>query len=155
MAGDLLLIVAVLAWAAYTAGGRDLVSRHGPVPTTAWSLIGGSLLYLPIGLVALAPAQSRAQIAHASAGAWLGVVYLAVGTSVLSYLLWYWALGHLAAARVAVFTNLQPLATAVLAHFALGEQITLEFVAGAVVVMAGVALAQTGRRGLPETPPEP
>src|SRR2546425_7385142 len=32
----------------------------------------------------------------------------------ISYLLWSWALAHLAAARVAIFTNLQPLATALL-----------------------------------------
>ena len=40
--GDLLLVFAVLAWAAYTTGGRKVVARHGPLPTTAWSLVGGT-----------------------------------------------------------------------------------------------------------------
>jgi drug/metabolite transporter (DMT)-like permease len=156
--GDLLLLGAVLAWAGYTAGGRPLVASHGALPTTAWSLIGGTLLYLPVGLVALLLPSAQAQIAHASPAAWGGVAYLSVVTSVIAYLLWYWALKHLAAAQVAVFTNLQPLATAVLAHFALGERITVEFVGGALVVMAGVALAQAGRaRDAPvqDAPPEP
>jgi len=51
-------------------------------------------------------------------------VYLIVMTSVVAYLLWSWALAHLAAARVAVFTNLQPLATALLAQAFLGERVT-------------------------------
>src|SRR2546430_124103 len=50
LVGDLLLFVAVLRWAVSTAEGRGLVTEHGPVPTIAWTLIGGTLLYLPIGL---------------------------------------------------------------------------------------------------------
>ena len=86
--------------------------------------------------------ENRADIAHASREAWWGVVYLCVVTSVIAYLLWYFALKHLAAARVAVFTNLQPLATALLAHVFLGEHVTPAFVCGALVVISGVLLAQ-------------
>lgn len=142
--GDLLLVFAVLAWAAYTTGGRKVVARHGPLPTTAWSLVGGTLLFLPVGLGTLALPSTRDQLAHASGAAWGGIAYLSILTSVVAYLLWYWALAHLPAARVAVFSNLQPLATAVLAQFTLGEQITPQFIGGALVVMAGVVLAQTG-----------
>jgi drug/metabolite transporter (DMT)-like permease len=69
-------------------------------------------------------------------------VYLIVMTSVVAYLLWSWALAHLAAARVAVFTNLQPLATALLAQVFLGERVTAGFFAAAAVVIAGVLIAQ-------------
>ena len=140
--GDLLLLVAVVAWAIYTAEGREVVSRFGAVPTIAWTLIAGTVLFLPLGIGSLLVPSNRVAFSHASREAWWGVVYLIVITSVVAYLLWYWALKHLAAARVAVFTNLQPLATALLAHFFLGEQITLGFVVGACVVIAGVLLAQ-------------
>ncbi len=140
--GDLLLLVAVVAWAVYTAEGREVVTKFGALPTIAWTLIGGTLLFLPFGLASLLVPANRADIAHASREAWWGVLYLVVVTSVIAYLLWYWGLKHLAAARVAVFTNLQPLATALLAHFFLGEHMTLSFFAGAVVVISGVLLAQ-------------
>ena len=140
--GDLLLLVAVVAWAVYTAEGRELVGRHGALPTIAWTLIGGTLLFLPLGLGSLLWPSNRAALAAASPEAWWGVLYLVVITSVVAYLLWYWALKHLAAARVAVFTNLQPLATAALAHFFLGEHVTLAFLCGALVVISGVLLAQ-------------
>ena len=156
--GDLLLIGAVLAWAVYTALGRPLVARHGAMPTTAWSLIGGTALYLPIGLATLLVPANRAQMAQASPAAWSGILYMALAASVVAYLLWYWALKHLAAAQVAVFSNLQPLATAVLGWLIVGDAVTWEFVAGALVVMAGVVLAQSGRRvtsPVPDAPPEP
>jgi len=142
MIGDLLLLVAVVAWSLYTAEGRDVVGRLGALPVIAWTIIAGTVLYLPLGLGALLVPQWRADIAHASGAAWAGVVYLIVMTSVVSYLIWYWALAYMAAARVAVFTNLQPLATAVMAQAFLGERISLGFYAAAAVVIAGVLLAQ-------------
>ena len=142
LVGDLLLLVAVVAWAIYTAEGREVVAEHGALPTIAWTLIGGTILYLPLGLLSLLSPANRADLARASREAWWGVIYLSLVTSVIAYLLWYWALKHLAAARVAIFSNLQPLATALLAHVFLGEHVTAGFLAGAVVVIAGVLLAQ-------------
>jgi len=42
--GDLLLLVAVIAWAAYTAEGREVVGKLGAFPTIAWTLIAGTLV---------------------------------------------------------------------------------------------------------------
>ena len=140
--GDLLLFVAVIAWTIYTVEGREVVGKLGALPTIAWTIIGGTLLYLPLGVGALLVPSYRADIAQASPAAWWGVVYLIVMTSVVAYLLWSWALAHLAAARVAVFTNLQPLATALLAQAFLGERVTAGFFAAAAVVIAGVLIAQ-------------
>jgi drug/metabolite transporter (DMT)-like permease len=149
LVGDLLMVVAVIAWAIYTAEGRELVAKHGAVPMIAWTLIGGTVLFLPFGVGSLLAPEHRSQLAHASHEAWWGVVYLIFITSVLAYFLWYWALGHLPAARVAVFSNLQPLATALLAHEFLGERITARFLCGAAVVIAGVLLAQSRARVAP------
>jgi drug/metabolite transporter (DMT)-like permease len=142
LGGDLLLLVAVVAWSVYTAEGREVVGRAGAFPTIAWTIIAGTVLYLPLGVGALMVPSYRADIAHASAQAWWGVVYLIVMTSVVAYLLWYWALAHLAAARVAIFTNLQPLATALMAQLVFGEPVSAGFYVAAAVVMAGVLLAQ-------------
>ena len=140
--GDLLVLIAVVAWAVYTAEGREVVAKFGALSTISWTIIGGTVLYLPLGIASLALPAHRREITHASREAWIGLAYLIVMTSVVAYLLWYWGLAHLAAARVAIFSNLQPLATALLSWLFLGEHITVAFVAGAVVVIAGVLLAQ-------------
>jgi drug/metabolite transporter (DMT)-like permease len=122
----------------------------------AWTLIAGTVMYLPIGIASFAIGGAMQRISHASRAAWLGVGYLILITSVVAYLIWYWALAHLPAARVAVFTNLQPLATAVLAHFILGEHVTPQFIGGAAVVISGVVIAQLrAPRTAAEVPPEP
>ena len=115
---------------------------------------------LPLGLGALLVPSYRADIVRASTAAWWGVAYLILMTSVVAYLLWYWALAHLAAARVAIFTNLQPLATALLGQLFLGERMTAAFFGAAAVVMAGVLLAQwratdAAEEALLESPAKP
>jgi len=148
LGGDLLLLVAVVAWAVYTAEGRALLAEHGAFPMIAWTLIGGTLLFLPFGVGSLFMPGTWARIAQAPATAWWGIVYLSIVTSVICYLLWYWALQYLLAARVAVFTNLQPICTALLAHFFLGERVTAPFILGALLVISGVLLAQARQRRL-------
>ncbi|HEY6908646.1 MAG TPA: DMT family transporter [Myxococcales bacterium] len=152
LVGDLLLLVAVVAWAVFTAEGRPLVARFGALATISWTIVGGTLLYLPFGIASLFVPAHRAEIARASGEAWFGLGYLIVMSGVVAYLLWYWALAHLPAARVAIFNNLQPLATALLAWLFFGEHITVAFIAGAVVVIAGVLLAQW--KTAPDAPEE-
>src|SRR5437867_8299738 len=72
LVGDLLLLVGVIAWAVYTAEGREVVGRLGAFPTIAWTLITGTVLYLPLGLGALRMPSYRADIARASTAAWWG-----------------------------------------------------------------------------------
>jgi len=65
-------------------------------------------------------------------------------TSVVAYLLWYYALSRAEAGKVAVFTNLQPLLTTVLAVLLLNQDVTVAFLVGGTVAIGGVVLAQFG-----------
>jgi drug/metabolite transporter (DMT)-like permease len=136
--GDVLIFLAVIAWSVYTTRGKELIARHGVLPVTAWATLFGTLCFLPVGLPALA-AQDWSRV---SAAGWWSLSYIAILTSVVSYLLWGWALARVEASRVAVFTNLQPIATALLAWGLLGEPLTLHFLVATAFVLTGVWLAE-------------
>ena len=70
------------------------------------------------------------------------VFYLALGTSIAGYVLWYFALSKIEASKVAVFTNGQPVTTAILAYIFLGQGISLTFALGALVTIGGVVITQ-------------
>jgi len=145
-AGDLLLVGSLLAWVFYTTEGRVLVSAHGPFRTSAWSNVAGAGLLVPLAPWALHPGLLAASSVMAKAS----VAYLGLGSSVLSYLIWFAALGRTDASKVAVFSNLQPVATAVAAWAFLGERIGWEVVVGGALVLVGVRLTQgAGRKALP------
>ena len=73
-----------------------------------------------------------------------GLGYLVAVTSVLAWLIYYWALGRAEASRVAIWSNLQPVLTALLAWAMYGEALTGPFVAGGAMVVAGVVLTERG-----------
>lgn len=138
--GDLLLILAVLSWAAYTILSKKAVAVYPPLYVTALSLTWGFLLFLPLGI----PAALSQDYALISRNGILALLYLSLLTSVLGYLAWNWGLSQLDASQVTVLSNLQPLIAALLAWIFLGEAVTWRFVWGAAAVVAGVALTERG-----------
>jgi drug/metabolite transporter (DMT)-like permease len=136
--GDVLLLGSLLAWVFYTTEGRELVAAQGPLRTSAWSNIAGGLFLLPLFPFVLRPELVAASSLLAKAS----VVYLGLGSSVLSYVIWFVALGRTDASKVAIFSNLQPVATTFLAFALLGEHIGWEVVVGGALVLLGVRLTQ-------------
>jgi len=136
--GDLIILVAVLAWSYYTIIGKPLVEKYGALRITAYALATGSALYFPFGLYrALVFDYSRA-----TPGAWGAVAFMALGMSVLLYVLWYWVLKYMDASRLAIWHNLFPVISVIVAYFALGEPLTTAFVLGGIVVLVGVIIAE-------------
>ncbi|ABS26982.1 DMT family transporter [Anaeromyxobacter sp. Fw109-5] len=140
LAGDLLILLAVIAWAIFAVGGKVYAERHGAVVATAAAVVMGTLLYLPIGL-ALSDLDRFTRLTPLG---WASLGYLVVLTSVVAYLLYYWALSRAQASRVAIWSNLQPVLTALLAWAAYGERLTGPFLAGGAMVLAGVLLTERG-----------
>jgi drug/metabolite transporter (DMT)-like permease len=136
--GDLLVLLAVVAWAVYVVWGKPYAERLGVVMTTGLTVVSGTLLYLPAGL-ALSRASSFQALSRAG---WWSLFYLVVLTSVVSYLLYYWALKREDASRVAIWSNTQPVLTALLAWAVQGDPLTPSFVAGGVLVILGVVMTQ-------------
>jgi drug/metabolite transporter (DMT)-like permease len=147
LVGDLLILVAVVAWVFYTAEGRELIARHGPIRASAWTMTAASLLMLPAMPFMFHPVHLIQQV---SSTALMMVLYLGLVTSVVAYLLWYFALSRLEASRVAVFSNLQPAATALASWVVLADPVTWEIFVGGALVIWGVRVAQ--RRDRAPTP---
>jgi drug/metabolite transporter (DMT)-like permease len=138
LVGDLLLLGAVIAWAVYAVGGKIYAERYGALPATAVALTIGTLVYLPIGVALTELDHFRAL----SQTGWASLGYLVVLTSVVAYVIYSWALSREDASKVAIWSNLQPVLTALLAWGIYGEQLTAPFVAGGAMVLAGVVLTQ-------------
>lgn len=136
--GNLIIFVAVLAWALYTVFGRRMIVKYGAIEASSVTLIAGTILFIPIGLVqALAFPYETLTTSN-----WLQIFYLGIVTSVFAYLLWYYALGRIEAGKVALFSNLQPILTTVLAVVLLGQGVSAAFLIGGTIAIAGVAVAQ-------------
>ena len=141
--GDLLLVLAGVAYAAYSLLGRRVLDRHAPLGVTARSLVWGAAADLrrwrpPSGRPAHGPLWTASAVA--------GTLYLAVVITALGYVAWNWALARVPAPRAALFLNVQPIAGALLGAVLLGEPVTIFTLAGGAAIVAGLGVAFGRRR---------
>ena len=135
--GDLLLVLAGVAYAAYSLLGRLVLDRHAPLDVTTRSLAWGAVAILPIVAAEWASGVRPLWTAPAIAG----TLYLALVISALGYVAWNWALARISAPRAALFLNVQPIAGALLSALLLDEPLTSFTVAGGVAIVVGLAVA--------------
>lgn len=136
--GDTFIMIAVWAWSTYTVLGRPLVKEKGALAVTSSTLILGTVMYCPLGLyLAL-----RFDYSAVTWIGWSGVIYTALLTSVLAYTIWYWSMKHMEPSRTAIFMNIQPVLTALLAYSIMGERLSSGSLVSGLVILLGVFLVQ-------------
>jgi drug/metabolite transporter (DMT)-like permease len=136
--GNIMIFIAVMAWSLFTMLGRPLVLKYGAVYVTGLNMIIGTLLYLPFGLLT----SNFSTISSMTTSSWTEVTYLALIASVLNYVLWYLALSKLEATRVAIFQNLQPIITTIMAIYLGRMMLNGQFVGGGLLALAGVLIVE-------------
>lgn len=138
LAGDALVLLSVLFGAlGNVAGGRLQQAGYPAKAATLWSAMFATVLLCP----ALPWAASGMPWQRVTPAAWAGVVYLALGVTILGYTLWYWALGRGGIARVGLLQFLQPVSGVVLAWLLLGERLTGPALLAAAIILLGVGIA--------------
>lgn len=130
-AGDVLLILAVLAAAMGYAAGGDLSRRLGGWQVICWALA----IALPFTLPAtLALVLAREVNAQASWAAWLSFIYLGLMSQLVGFFAWYQGLALGGVAKVGQVQLLQIFITAAASAIILGESITARLVIFACLV---------------------
>jgi drug/metabolite transporter (DMT)-like permease len=131
----LVTMLAPLCWAIYTVGGKHLVARHPPVLVTGITLIYAGIFSLAFASPSLVTALPDLPLSF-----WTSTLFLALLCTVLGYSIWYSALNHMAAGRVAGFVYLVPLFAVTIGALAFGEPVTSALVVGAAILIGGVYL---------------
>jgi drug/metabolite transporter (DMT)-like permease len=134
--GDALAVGAGLAWGATTVAVRaSRLSEAPPGLTLFYQLAAAFVLLLGVALVA-GQADQIAQTPIAVGS----VLFQGVGVSFASYLAWFWLLRRYLASSLAVFSFMTPLFGVTLGVLILDEPLTMNFVLGAALVLAGIGL---------------
>jgi drug/metabolite transporter (DMT)-like permease len=138
--GDLITLVGTVGFATYTVKAKKVAQQYDTISMNTFSNLAGALMILPLTVRQAA----RLDWAHVGWGGWLGLAYMAVVSSVLAYLIFFWALKHVSASRLAMFTYIEPPLATLLGVLILGEKMTAVLVVGGCLILAGVYLAEFG-----------
>jgi len=141
----LLATLAPLSWSFYTIIGKGLLSKRSPAVVTCLPVVIGTL-----PLLFLATPEFFAKASLMEPSHWFALGYLSFVSTLLGFFIWNLALRHMPASSVASFIYLNPPFAAFFGWLLFGEEVTLWFLAGSAVVIAGLYIAQrkTERRAL-------
>lgn len=136
--GDLLSLGAALCWASYSVLGRKVLSNYGADKVTMFSIIFGTLFLLPSAFVLERP------VLPSSAWIWFLLLVLSLFSSGLAYLFWIKALEAVSPTEAGVFLFFLPIVSVSIANFVLLESLDIFFATGALLVMMGVVITESG-----------
>jgi drug/metabolite transporter (DMT)-like permease len=138
LAGDGIIFLAMLCWAFYTVGTHAMLERYSPIVITGLTMAMGTVPYVGVGLYWL-PAGGMAGI---SAAGWAGILYSAIFSLVVAYVIWYTAVQQLGSGHTAIYQNVVPIVAMAVAAAFLHEPLSGVRIAGALAVLSGVALTR-------------
>lgn len=138
--GDLVAITTAVFYAGYLLAVKTLRARFSTVTIMAWSGIFSTAGFLAVALLA------REDMWPATARGWGVVVTLALVSHLLGQTLIAYAFGHLPASLSSLNLLLQPVIAAAAAWLVLAEPVTRPQALGALIVLAGLFVANWFRR---------
>lgn len=132
--GDVLMLLATLAYALY-----GVLLRRWALPIASWHLL---YLQIWIAVVLLFPPFLLAPYSPVTAANLPLLLYAGIAASIISQILWMNGVAHLGASHSAVFMNLFPIFTVIIAVAALGESVHSYHAIGGGITLIGVLIAQ-------------
>jgi drug/metabolite transporter (DMT)-like permease len=131
----LIVVGSSVMWATGSFLSGRLAMPRDSFAATAYEMLAGGLILLPIGLATTSPHPSQF-----SGRSIFGFVYLVTFGSVIGYTAYVWLLDNAPLGTVATYAYVNPVVAIVLGALVLHESVTWTIAAGAAVVLASVAL---------------
>lgn len=139
--GELAMLGAVCAWAAYTLLGRRLLQGLSPLLATLWASIWGMLFLMGVAL----PELPTLHAAAFTPAVWFSLAFLGLLGTALAFVWYYEGIRQLGAARTVVFNNLVPVFAVLISWLVLNEPLNASLIAGGAMALGGVFLVNRVR----------
>lgn len=138
--GDLISLGGAIAFSIYAVLAKPVVKEYDAVAMNTFNCVAAAILFLPLAV------RQGIHLDWKSVGweGWAGALYMTIFSSVLAYLIFYWALRYMEPSRLAAINYLQPILVVLLASEFLGEHPTRHLLGGTALVLVGVWLAERG-----------
>jgi drug/metabolite transporter (DMT)-like permease len=133
--GAIAVLIAALMGALYTISGKKLLDRYTGLSLTVYAMLFGS-----IGLIPFINYSLFEQASNMSINAWFAVIFLGLFSTIIGYIVWYIALEKKTASEISIFLYVIPVFSTIFSFFIFKDEITLMFVFGGILVIAGLAI---------------
>jgi drug/metabolite transporter (DMT)-like permease len=141
--GDFITFIGSLGFAFYAVLGKRVASRYDPLTMTTYNFFFGALFVLPIAIhrsIVFGP-----QWLALPWSGWAAVIYMALFSSSLAYLFYFWLLRYVEVTQLAAYNYLLPVSASLLGILLLKERGSWPELVGGALALAGVYFVESTR----------
>lgn len=137
--GNILYVFSAISFVCYTLLLKEYKLNYSSVTVTFWLFAIATVLFFPFFLWESAGKNPGSIIDTPAA---IGILFGAVFVSVVAYLLFNVAIKRVVVNEIGVYLYIDPIVTAVIAFYLLGETISFPFLVGALMVFLGIFITE-------------
>ena len=150
VAGDLLVVFALIISLFWIFANKRLMERHGPIAVTTYGLALGTamlLVWVPLR-------YGMPPVAHVSWKAWAALAASGVLCTATTTLLWNYGLTQVPASQAGVLLNMEPLMGSLLGVIVLGERLgPSAWAGGGLILVSAITLTTRSKTRVREAVP--
>lgn len=134
--GDLIMLVAMVFFSFYGVYSKRATVLYSPLLVTGYVFLFGLIQITPLMLME----NVLGDVLSYSFEAWASIVFMAICSSVLGYLIQQITIKKLGVNKTSLFINLVPLFAILFAYLVLGDPVTIINLASAAIIITAVFL---------------
>ena len=141
LSGAFAVLIAAIVGAIYVVIGKKMLQRYSALSLTVYAFLFGSLGLLPF----VTPSLFE-EVAVLTWNGWSAVIFLALCSTVVAYVLWYVALETRQASELSVYLYFIPVLSTIISFIFFHEHITILFLVGGVLVILGLIIVNKKKK---------
>jgi drug/metabolite transporter (DMT)-like permease len=136
--GDLIMLIAVFLWAAYSVYSKKVMPRYSPITLTFYSFLFCTIFLIPFVIYEM-PWTFLTKVPYYS---YVSVLYMSIFPSVIGYLVQQMSIKQIGPGRTSIFINLVPIFSIILSVIILNETVSVTKLFTAFLIITGVYICQ-------------
>jgi drug/metabolite transporter (DMT)-like permease len=138
---DFVLLGAVISWALYSVFGKVVLRKYNAVESTTYAVAFGTVFLFPFAYIE----TSWLDILSADFSTWMAISHMSIFVTVVSFIMYYYGIKEIGAAKASIFINVMPVSAVLLATIFLDETFTWAHGVGAAFVLTGVFIGTNSK----------
>jgi len=134
--GDLIMVLGMISFSFYGVFSKKATSRYSPLLVTGYVFLFGLIQITPLMLME----NVVRNVLSFSWEAWASIVFMAIGSSVLGYLIQQVTIKKIGVNKTSLFINLVPLFAMLFSYLVLGDPVTIVNLVSAAIIITAVVL---------------
>jgi len=142
--GAIGVLIAAIVASLYTIAGKKMLEKHSAVYLTFYAILFGSIGLIPFIPLSTQPLTS--QVLKMTYQAWGALLFLGIFSTIIAYYIWYAALKIKNASEISIYLYAIPVLSTILSYFLVDQKITIYFILGGILVLAGLYIVNTKKQ---------